>query len=93
MKIHNNKTKTTTAIISALVIGLILLSPTTMLPNVGAQTQIHSISTNTSKSPVCNTHTLLKQLPPFTSLERQKAISLAEESPVFLQKAGDNTYT
>ncbi|HEX5457129.1 MAG TPA: hypothetical protein VFX64_01945 [Candidatus Nitrosotalea sp.] len=36
MKIQNNKTKTTTTIISALIIGLVLLSPTTVLPSVNA---------------------------------------------------------
>lgn len=38
MKIQNNKTKTATSIISAIVIGLIMSSPVTVLPNVNAQT-------------------------------------------------------
>ncbi|MDE1767067.1 MAG: hypothetical protein KGI27_12475 [Thaumarchaeota archaeon] len=37
MKIQNNKTKTATTIISALVIGLVLLSPTMVIPSVNAQ--------------------------------------------------------
>lgn len=36
MKIQNNKTKTMTTVITALVIGLALLSPTTVLPNINA---------------------------------------------------------
>lgn len=36
MKIQNNKTKTATAIVTALVIGLVMLSPTTIIPNVNA---------------------------------------------------------
>lgn len=36
MKIQNNKIKITTTIISALLIGFGLISPTTMIPNVGA---------------------------------------------------------
>lgn len=39
MKIQNKKTKTT-IIISALAIGLVLLSPTTVLPSISAQTPI-----------------------------------------------------
>lgn len=35
----NNKTKTVTAIMTSLVIGLMMLSPMTILPNVNAQTQ------------------------------------------------------
>ncbi|GEM_PF-3391509 len=41
MKIQNKKTKTVTTIVSALVIGLIMLSPTTVMPNVNAQTANH----------------------------------------------------
>ncbi|HET7336472.1 MAG TPA: hypothetical protein VFJ23_01100 [Candidatus Nitrosotalea sp.] len=36
MKIQNNRTKTATTIIAALLIGLVLISPTTMIPNVNA---------------------------------------------------------
>ncbi|HEX5457124.1 MAG TPA: hypothetical protein VFX64_01920 [Candidatus Nitrosotalea sp.] len=41
MKIQNNKTKTTTTILGALVIGLVLLSPTMMIPNVNAVPSQH----------------------------------------------------
>ncbi|MDE1767561.1 MAG: hypothetical protein KGI27_15005, partial [Thaumarchaeota archaeon] len=37
MKIQNNKIKTAIAILTALTIGMILLSPTTVIPGVNAQ--------------------------------------------------------
>ncbi|MGI0062967.1 MAG: hypothetical protein ACREBA_11000, partial [Nitrosotalea sp.] len=46
MKMQNNKAKTAAAIITVLTIGMILLSPTTMIPGVNAQ----SVSTIHGKS-------------------------------------------
>ncbi|GEM_PF-2432373 len=48
MKIQNNKTKTATTIMTAIIIGLVLLSPTTVIPNVNAQM---NISTQIPQSP------------------------------------------
>lgn len=39
MKTQNNKTKTATAIMASLVIGFMVLSPMTILPNINAQQQ------------------------------------------------------
>ncbi|MDE1832434.1 MAG: hypothetical protein KGI02_08715 [Thaumarchaeota archaeon] len=44
MKIQNNKTKTSTTIITTLIIGLALLSPMTVLPNINAQIQSAQIN-------------------------------------------------
>ncbi len=39
MKTQNNKTKITSAVIASLIIGLVMISPTTVIPNVDAQQQ------------------------------------------------------
>ena len=49
-----NKTKTATTIISALVIGLVLLSPTTIIPQVSAQTSHFGLPSIKLSSDVSN---------------------------------------
>ncbi|MDE1767648.1 MAG: hypothetical protein KGI27_15450, partial [Thaumarchaeota archaeon] len=48
MKIQNNKTKTATTIIGALVIGFILMSPQIIIPNINAELQNTISTSNTS---------------------------------------------
>lgn len=77
--IKNNKTKTATTIISALVIGLVLLSPTTIIPNVSAQekTQLTTPSDQTVPESPC-TESVIKQTEQrVLSLDNEKAKSLA----------------
>jgi len=88
LKIHNNKTKAT--LLAVLLIGLTILSPSTLIPNVNAELQ-NNINVNpTSK---CKEQILSGHIPELTSEQQQIAIKLAENSESFLKNVGNSGYT
>ncbi|MDC8451976.1 MAG: hypothetical protein LV477_03585 [Candidatus Nitrosotalea sp.] len=67
MKIQNNKIKTTT-IVAFMVIGLIMLSPTTVIPNVGATDNVQTKYTDIPSVPA----TIADQLENITHKAREQ---------------------
>src|SRR5579872_4644474 len=72
----NNKIKTTTVLVATLTIGLIMLSSTTILPDIHGQTQPNTVIPNCAKELYSNISTVAD------SLDKSKAISLAENTSV-----------
>jgi len=85
----NNKTKTATTIITALVIGLIILSPATVLPNVNAQQ--NAVTNNLS--PDCINKATKTEFSLASQLDEPKAKSLAENNSEFISRTSGFTVT
>jgi hypothetical protein len=69
MKIQNKKTKTITMIMSVLVIGLMLLAPTTVMPNAHAQTQKHVLISKWSAVHVKSQKSAMQRAYPSTIIQ------------------------
>jgi hypothetical protein len=84
MKIQQNKIKTATIILGAVIIGLMLLSPMTVLPSVNAQSQLPSGS--------CSSISKKEIHDKATSLDNSKAKLMAENSNNFKTKIQGHGY-
>ncbi|MGI0058283.1 MAG: hypothetical protein ACREBJ_00815, partial [Nitrosotalea sp.] len=82
MRIQNNKTKTSTTIISALLIGLMLVSSTGIIPNV------HAVP-NANAAPH---YSHVRALPKLSSADNQAIISTALAAPAIQTWSHDWKY-
>ncbi|MDE1862261.1 MAG: hypothetical protein KGI33_05045 [Thaumarchaeota archaeon] len=81
---RTNKTKTATSVITALVIGLALLSPTTMIPNVNATS---AASSTTGTSEIGRGHPT-----PLSPAQLAQAENIALNDPAVIKLIGSKPY-